>query len=547
MAAFRDRVVLIVHRSTATGDGGVLRVTYANRRARAMFAPAVEGTDAPPLALALPLLARPDFAEQFDRVVHDRHASECEVEFPERGGPRWYRCTAIPLDDGFMLTMFDISEQKVAQDRIARMATVDALTGLPNRAALDQRLERAIAEARRHEVGLGVLFVDVNDFKVVNDSVGHHAGDELLAQIARRLEGAVRRADFVSRPGGDEFVVVVSQTHGTQEIAALARRVLAAFEGPFEVQGRQFQISCSVGIAVLGQHGDDAQSLLRNADTAMYQAKRSGRGCISMFDNDMAVRVMHRRSLESALRGAIGRDELSLHYQPILDCRDNRVVGVEALLRWTHPGLGRVAPAEFIPIAEDTGLIRGCGDWVLDTVARQVGPWRAAAGGEFMIAVNLSPRQMNDELVAKVASVLQSAALDGPWLGLEITESLLMRDLQHSERILRELRGLGVRIAVDDFGTGYSSLSYLKSLPIDTVKIDRSFVRDIRDGTPDARLVAAVVALCKVMNLRVVAEGVETSAELGVVAGLGCDDYQGFVASQPVAAAELEARFLRPR
>ena len=291
-------------------------------------------------------------------------------------------------------------------------------------------------------------------------------------------------------------------------------------------------------------HGDDAQTLLRNADTAMYHAKRSGRSNLSLFDSDMAARTARRRHIEAALHGAIGRHEIALHYQPILNFSDGRVVGAEALLRWTHPELGTIAPSEFVGIAEQSGLIEVYGEWVLDVVARQIRQWRAPIHGAFRIAVNLSAKQMNRNLVDKVRSVLHAASIDRPWLELEITESLLMGDLEQCGALLTELRTLGATIAVDDFGTGYSSLSYLKSLPIDAVKLDRSFVKDIRAGTADARLVSALVMLCKAMDLRTVAEGVESVWELNVLSGLGCDDYQGFVASEAIPAAEFSERFL---
>jgi len=535
-------VVLIAQRSQPDEP---MRIVYANRRAQAMFAPGVRIEDAPALASAFPVFAATERQEDLARVLRDQKSNEQEIQLSSVDStPMWFRCTMIPLERGLMLTMLDITEQKVAQERIARLAVTDPLTGLPNRVRLNERLEVEIDRARREKISLGVLFVDVNDFKNVNDTAGHHAGDEMLTQIARRLESAVRQSDLLSRQGGDEFVVLSPDARGSDEITDLAQRILASFRHPFVVRDCEFHISCSIGIAILGMHGDDAQTLLRNADTAMYHAKRSGRGNLSLFDGDMAQRMARRRQIEAALRGAIEREEIALHYQPILSFADGRVMGAEALLRWTHPELGDIAPSEFVGIAEQSGLIEVYGEWVLAAVARQIRQWRGSIPGEFRIAVNLSANQMNHKLVDKVRAALTAASIDRPWLELEITESLLMRDLEQCSALLAELRALGVTIAVDDFGTGYSSLSYLKSLPIDVVKVDRSFVRNIRSGTADARLVAAVVALCQAMDLRIVAEGVESIWELNVLRGVGCDDYQGFVASEAIPSTEFYERFL---
>jgi diguanylate cyclase (GGDEF)-like protein len=434
---------------------------------------------------------------------------------------------------------------------LERQANYDALTGLANRNLLLDRLAQALIYARRAERMLAVLMMDLDRFKNVNDSLGHSEGDVLLCEVARRLRDCVREGDTVARLGGDEFVVVFADMATIADVAPLAHRILAAVATPVRIGGQEHIASVSIGISGYPQDGENADALLRNADTAMYRAKEQGGNLIEFFTAEMQHNAEQRLQIESGLRHALDHGELLLEFQPIVDIRTGRIASAEALVRWRHPERGLVSPAQFIPVAEETGLIVPLGEWVLRETCVQVRRWQALGLDPVPVAVNLSARQFRDaRLAATVAEILREADCPPSALQLEITESAIMQHADRALATIRQINDLGVRLSIDDFGTGYSSLSYLKRFPVHKLKIDRSFVRDIDTDTNDEAIAGAIVALAKQLGLRTVAEGVETEEQLRRLTVLGCDEYQGYLFAAPGSAedfarllgANLEAR-----
>ncbi|VUZ23960.1 Uncharacterised protein [uncultured Comamonas sp.] len=435
----------------------------------------------------------------------------------------------------------EIQERKYDQERIYRLAHYDVLTGLPNRTLLAERSQQAIASAQMQHTPLAVLFLDLDHFKHVNDSLGHKVGDHLLARIAQRLRQTVREYDTVARLGGDEFVLLLPRANaqGAQRVAG---KVAQAFDQPFHIGQHELTLGCSVGVALYPQDGRDFDALVQSADMAMYGAKREGRNTYRFFTSQMQAQSMRALELENALRRALERDQLSLHYQPQVDAATGKVVGVEALLRWQHPELGMVSPTEFIPVAESSGLIWPIGQWVLETAAHQLNAWRSKGLLHITMAVNLSARQFHQpQLPDLVRDVLQQADVPPQCFELELTESAAMSDVPAAEQTLAELQKLGVRLSIDDFGTGYASLTQLKRLPSYKLKIDQSFVRDLDKGDTDKAMVNAIVRMAQAMGLRITAEGVETQDQLDFLQTLGCDEAQGYYFSRPKPAAEIES------
>jgi diguanylate cyclase len=429
-----------------------------------------------------------------------------------------------------------------ANAQLEHAATHDSLTGLPNRVLLADRLAQATAQSERHSRGFAVLVVDLDRFKSINDSLGHTAGDDMLKEVARRLNRLLRKADTLARLGGDEFVLVLNEIAGPRDAESVARKVLASLTDPVVLSDIDVQISASIGISVFPEDGIDADTLLQHADAAMYHAKKNGRNSFQFFAPVMNAFARERLELESGLRRALVQGEFELHYQPKVDVSTGRIDSAEALIRWRNPKRGLTAPSGFIPIAEETGLIVPIGEWVLHEACRQARAWQT--GGvmkPLRIAVNLSAQQFKQKsLVTTVREALAAADLDPAYLELELTESAVMQDAESSIQVLRQLAGLGVRISVDDFGTGYSSLSYLRRLPLDKLKIDRSFIREVAASRDDAEIVRAIVSLAHSLHLKVIAEGVETAEQLTFLRELGCDQYQGFHCSPPVPADEFE-------
>jgi len=474
-----------------------------------------------------------------------------ELELRRKAGdafPAWVSVSVV-ADARNRLTHFcflfsDITESKAAEEQIYRLAYFDPLTNLPNRSLLYSLLEQALAEAhRRHDHG-ALLFIDINRFKHINDSFGHTPADTLLAEVAKRLTGSLRKEDVVSRLGGDEFVVALFDINRRDDAAVVARKLLAALAEPFFVEKHEVLLSASIGISIFPEDGRDAETLIRNADVAMYRAKQLGNSSFLYYSREMNLRSLERLKLEGSLRHALERGEFMLEYQPQLDLASGRIIGAETLLRWSIPGHGMVAPAKFVPVAEETGLIIPIGEWVIEATCRQLRQWLDAGLEPVKIAVNLSPRQFSQSLPQTVLQILHTYDVPAELLEVEITESMLMHSADSVVAMMQEFAAAGISLSLDDFGTGYSSLSYLKRFPIDTLKIDQSFVRGIPHDTNDTAIATAIIGMAKALKLRVIAEGVETEAQQAFLAEAGCDEIQGFWFSEPLAA-ESFATLLR--
>jgi len=421
------------------------------------------------------------------------------------------------------------------------------LTGLANRAQFMERLQDAIARAGRSGREVGVLFLDLDRFKNINDSLGHATGDELLKHIGGLCARSLREVDTVARLGGDEFIICLGDLGSAEEAGVVARRLLADFAKGFDIGGHALHVDASIGISLYPADGSDAHTLIRNADTAMYHAKDDGRGTFHFFRPQMTERVKRRLALEMGLRTALERGEFELHYQPVVQVATGRLLGAEALVRWRHPERGLVSPAEFIPVAEDIGLIVPLGAWVLREACMQAANWSRLTGRAPFVAVNLSARQFREgSLVPTVRDALERAGLPAEQLELEITESILMQQSDSSVLILHELEELGTKLAIDDFGTGYSSLGYLKRFPVTTLKIDRAFVRDVCTDADDRAIVTAIMAMSKSLGLTITAEGVERPEQGALLRELGCDQVQGWLYGKPVDAAEFEKFLAKP-
>lgn len=438
-------------------------------------------------------------------------------------------------------SFFDISERKLAEERIQFLAHHDALTQLPNRTLLNDRLRQAIAKSRRNQDHTAVLFLDLDRFKLINDTLGHHVGDRMLIRVAELLQGILRETETVARLGGDEFIIVIPELAEVERAATVARKVIDMLTVPLTMEGRVLHITASIGISVYPVDGTDTATLLSHADTAMYSAKDRGGNNFQFFAPTMNQVIQERVTVEHDLHLALERNEFVLHYQPQVDCRTGEVTGMEALIRWQHPTRGMVSPFHFITIAEETGLIVPIGEWVLWEACRQTRRWHDAGQAGLRISVNLSARQFQQpDLRERIDAVLRTTGIDPATLELELTESMLMTDPDAATAMLRQLAALGVKMAIDDFGTGYSSLAYLKRFPVTRLKIDQSFVRDISTDLNDAAIVSAVVAMAGSLKLEVIAEGVETEEQLRYLAAHGCYDIQGYYFSRPKPAEEFK-------
>jgi diguanylate cyclase (GGDEF)-like protein len=421
----------------------------------------------------------------------------------------------------------------------------DSLTKLPNRLLLEDRVQQAADECRRAGSHCAVLFVDLDRFKTLNDSLGHFAGDTVLRTVAERLRATVRLEDTVSRLGGDEFVVLLKHVNQAEDAAEVARKVIEALLRPIVLDEHELRIGSSIGISVYPQHGDNSARLIANADAAMYHVKKSGRSNFAFFKAEMSTFFPKRLALENELRAALEKNQFVLHYQPKVDMRSSAIVGMEALVRWQHPQKGLISPLEFIPLAEETGLIVPLGNWVLQEACLQTRAWQERGITDLVVAVNISGVQFRQaDLVESVARALEWSALEARYLELEITESVVMENAPQAIVMLEQLHRMGVGLSIDDFGTGYSSLNYLKRFPIDKLKIDQSFIRDISADADDAAIVQAIIALAHGLRLRVVAEGVENEGQLDFLRGLDNDEYQGFLFSKALPAREIERRLL---
>jgi len=455
--------------------------------------------------------------------------------------------TVTPIHDrdggvtGAVVAFHDVSVARARSLEMSRLAQHDSLTDLPNRMLFNDRLTQAISLAVRQGKQLAVMFVDLDHFKKINDSLGHGMGDKLLQSVAGRLVGCVRRTDTVSRLGGDEFVVLLSQVEHGEDAAFSARKILRALALPHTIDGKSLDVSVSIGVSTYPNDGPDAESLMNKADTAMYEAKQIGRNNFQFFRRDMHARLADRQLLEADLRYALGRNEFLLHYQPKFNLRTKQITGVEALIRWAHPQRGMVSPGQFVPIAEECGLILPIGRWVLLEACRQARLWNDAGLGVVPVAVNVSASEFADkDFISGVRAVLIATGVEPANLELELTESVLMQDAESTVRTLGALKAMGVRLAIDDFGTGYSSFTYLRRFPVDALKLHQSFVQEITADPGDATIVSAMINIGKSLNQRVIAEGVETRAQLNFLQHHGCNEGQGYYFSRPVVAEKAE-------
>ncbi len=434
----------------------------------------------------------------------------------------------------------DITERKQAEERVRHLAHYDALTDLPNRTLFHDRLQQALIQAQRNHEQVAVMFIDLDRFKIINDTLGHGIGDLLLQSVAQRLSHCVRQGDTVCRQGGDEFVILLPKIARAEDAALVAQKILQSISKPFSLEGHELHISSSIGISFFPNDGVTVDVLMKNADVAMYRAKELGRNNCQFYLADMNARSFERLALETSLRRAIEHHELELYYQPLMDSNGAAMIGVEALVRWNHPELGLIHPNQFISLAEETGLIVQIGEWVLRTACRQAREWLDEGYRPLRISVNLSPRQFHQSnFLSIVENVISETGFDPHWLEMEVTEGMLMHNTEDNIVLLNQLKALGISIAVDDFGTGYSSLSYLKRLPIDTLKIDRSFVGDVTSNRDDAAIVDAIISLAQSLSLKVIAEGVEKTEQQDFLRDHHCDEMQGFLFSHPLPAAQF--------
>ncbi|MHB8453709.1 MAG: sensor domain-containing protein [Acidiferrobacterales bacterium] len=476
--------------------------------------------------------------------------SEVFVNKKKNGSLYYEEKTITPLKDAegtithFVATGKDITERMQTQERLHFLAHHDALTELPNRIFYMDRLRQSLARARWHSRRLAVLFLDLDRFKNINDTLGHAVGDRLLQLIARRFADSIREGDVVARLGGDEFAILLDDISAEKDVPAIAKKILSTLEPAFLIDQRELFVSASIGISLYPADGEDSDTLLKHADVAMYRAKDAGKNNYQFYSAEMSARAFERLTLESSLRHALERQEFLLYYQPQIDTDSGLIIGVEALLRWQHPDLGLISPAEFVPLLEETGMIVPVGQWVLRVACEQISQWHRAGHGHLRVAINLSARQFNEpDLVAFIDRTLQGAGCDPAQVELEITESVIMRHTQSTINALEALNRMGVRLAVDDFGTGYSSLSYLRRFPIDTLKIDRSFISDIQSDVDDAAITSAIIGMAQRLNIDVVAEGVETMEQLAFLRSNGCRVVQGYLFSKPLPANEIEKLF----
>jgi diguanylate cyclase (GGDEF)-like protein len=460
--------------------------------------------------------------------------------------------SAAPIHDrygsitGAVIVFHDVTESRAMTEEMSHLAHHDILTDLPNRLLLQDRISQAIVAARRNNTKVAVLYVDLDGFKDINDSLGHAVGDSVLQSVAKRMLSCVRSSDTVSRQGGDEFVVLLSEINQPSDASITARKILTAVTASHSFEQKDLKLTATMGVSTYPEDGQDAETLLKNADMALYEGKRLGHNNYQFFKQDMNDLTIVRKSIEADLRGALERQEFVLHYQPKMNLQTGKITGAEALIRWLHPDRGLVPPLQFIPFAEETGLISLIGQWVLREACRQAQDWIDSGLHATPVAVNVSSSEFRSEgFLESLRAILRDTRLDPRYLELELTESVLMQHAESSSSVLSALKSIGVRLAVDDFGTGYSSLSYLKRFPIDSLKIDQSFVREIDADTDDATIVSAVITMAKSLRQCVIAEGVETEEQVAFLQAHGCDEAQGYCFSKPVVPHEF-AQLLKP-
>lgn len=500
-----------------------------------------------------------EWSKLIQSVVKEGQPQRYEFSLGDAAEKNHYELQMVPyLNDLTLAIIREITDRKRAEERVHRLAYFDTLTGLPNRQLFQQQLAVAIKRAKEKDLKVAALYVDLDNFKRINDTLGHSFGDVVLKTIARRLDECIRADDCIMRPdfdeenvrlarlGGDEFVAILQDIECEADVAAVADRIRSELTRPVKHLGHEFVVTSSIGVSLYPDDGGDIDTLMKNADVAMYQAKDAGRNSVRFYSGTMSLRSLERLQLENSLRYALQRNELSLHYQPQIDLKTKRMIGVEALLRWEHPVHGSVSPSRFIPLAEECGLITPLGEWVLAAACHQTKAWHDKYERELDIAVNLSSQQFfSSDVASVVLKTIYEAGLTPKSMHLELTETILMNDVEETIITLNKLRDAGVSLAMDDFGKGYSSLSYLKRLPLDTLKIDKSFVIDLENNRDDAAICAAIISMAHNLDLKVIAEGVETREQLQYLEEHGCDQVQGYLISKPLSAEDLEERFLK--
>jgi len=498
-------------------------------------------------------LAQPDLEEIRSALRERREGRALLRNYRKDGSQFWNELRISPVKDAagavtthFVSVINDVSERVNYQKELEYQATHDSLTGLANRNLLNDRISQAIAWAKRQNLHVGLLLLDLDHFKLINDASGHGAGDEMLKQVAQRLNMCVRDTDTVARLGGDEFVIVLTDLPESGDVDVISEKIMQSLSRPMHINGSEIFVTASIGVSVYPRDGDHGEILLRYADIAMYRVKEHGRNSVRQFIPEMGVTAISRLNMESAMRRGLERAEFALHYQPKIDLKSGLVVGAEALVRWYHPQIGLIHPIEFIPLAEETGLILPLGEWVLNEACRQQVAWVNNGMGVFKIAVNMSSRQFRqDDLAERVANIIQRSGVDPHAVTLELTESMVMQDVSSTLMTLRSLKNLGLSISLDDFGTGYSSLSYLRRFPIDELKIDKSFINDIHVNPDDAAIAGAIIAMGLSLGLNVVAEGVEKNEQASLLKEMRCTQVQGYYFSKPVDASAFETFVLK--
>ncbi len=533
------------------GEGG--RFIHANRKLCDMLGYAREEL----AQLTVKQISHPEDVNVTDSARVDLRSGtlesfKCEKRYIRKDGtPIWVGLTIAAKHDVHGMPLYDvsivedISARKEAEARVQYLATHDEMTGLANRALFTQLLKHAFETGRRYSRTFALLFIDLDRFKQINDSLGHAGGDLLLKEMAVRLLACVRSSDVVARLGGDEFVILVQEVSGKQQVASVARNVLAAAIRPLQIFGQECRVTASVGVSLFPGDGEDEQVLMKNADIAMYKAKEEGKNNFQFYSAALKTNTVEKLALEIHLRQAVERSEFEMFYQAKVSIQTGEIRGVEALLRWHNPTLGHVSPAQFIPVTEETGLIIPLGRWVIRRACEQIRNWNGQALPPVCVSVNLSPRQFSDpELVPFIKRTLTETGIEPARLELEITESMVMHNAERSIEKLNEIKALGIRIAIDDFGTGYSSLSQLKKFPVDTLKVDRSFIREIETDEEDRAITQAIITMGKTLGLTIVAEGVETAEQQTFLSNHACDEIQGYYFSKPIPCADFE-RLLR--
>ncbi len=500
-------------------------------------------------------LAQPGLAEIRTALRERREGHALLRNYRKDGSQFWNELTISPVKDAsgaatthFVSVINDVSERINYQKELEYQATHDSLTGLANRNLLNDRITQAIAWGKRQGATVGLLLLDLDHFKLINDGSGHGTGDVVLQEVARRLSLCVRETDTVARLGGDEFVIVLTDLPGNDDASGIAEKVLEALSRPFEAGTQDMRVTASIGISLFPRDGENGETLLRYADIAMYRVKEHGRNSVRQFIPEMSITAISRLNMEGALRRGLERGEFTLHYQPKINLQTQKITGAEALIRWHHPQIGLIHPIEFIPLAEETGLILPLGEWVLETACKQQLAWQAQGLPPLKIAVNMSSRQFRQEdLAERVTAIFSSTGAAPEDFVIELTESMVMQDVESTLITLRALKNLGVAISLDDFGTGYSSLSYLRKFPIDELKIDKSFINDIHSNPDDAAIASAIVAMALSLGLQVVAEGVETSEQVTLLKGMRCHLVQGYYFARPMDVDSFTAYFLSNR